>query len=236
MSIIACPIVSLEYLNHDTRRVILETGSGMDFKAGQYLEVVAGDKRYPFSIASPPSLKGRVELHVRPTQDSSDSDAFEKLLDESTSLTIDLPKGDCFLETAPNKPLLLIAASTGVTQMKSIIEHLLPGGLSHPLYLYWGVVSEQDLYFTGMCETWSASDSNFHYVPVVSEPESSPDWQGKIGLVGEAAIADFGSLAPFHTLIGGSPGMVYGTLDMLVAAGLQESNAQSDVFSYAPRH
>lgn len=234
MPIVRCPIVSLENLNHDTRRVILECD--IAFKAGQYLEVISDDARFPFSIASPPSLDGKLELHIRPTPDSADSDAFEALLDSSTYLDIDAPKGACFLDVLPDKPLLLIAASTGVTQMKSIIEELLPKGLSHPVYLYWGVVSDADLYMTSLCDTWSAADSNFHFVPVVSEPATSPNWKGKTGLVGEAAVSDFGSLAGFHTVIGGSPGMVYATLDMMTAQGLDTASAQSDVFDYAPRN
>ena len=231
---ITCPIQSVTHLNHDTRQILLDTGTGIDFKAGQYLEVISGSKRFPFSIASAPSKSPVVELHVRPTPDSEDSDQFEALLDSANELTITAPKGDCFIETAPNKPLVLIAASTGVTQMKSIIEHLLANGLPHPTYLYWGVVSDCDLYMSELCDEWHHTDSNFHYVPVVSNPASSPDWTGRTGLVGQAALDDFDDL-DLNVIVGGSPGMVYGTLDMFLARGFVEANMQSDVFSYAPR-
>ncbi len=233
MPTLNCPIISLEHLNQDTRRVVLDTGNGISFLAGQYLEVVDGDKRYPFSIASSP-LTTNIELHVRPTPNSSDSSAFEKLLDTASSLMIDAPKGKCYLDAKPSQPLLLIAASTGVTQMKSIIETLLVDGLQQPVYLYWGVLSEQDLYLTGLCEKWS-SDPNFHFVPVVSEPATSPRWKGKTGLVGKVALEDFDSIENLLVIVGGSPNMVYATLDMFTAAGLPESNMMSDVFEYAPR-
>lgn len=215
--------------------MLLDTGAKLDFHAGQYLEVVAKQKRYPFSIASAPGNHQQLELHVKPTPNSEDSDVFEALLDSSTTLTIDAPKGKCFIDTAPDKPMLLLAASTGVTQMKSIIEHLLEDGLSHPIYLYWGVVSDKDLYLTSLCESWSARDNNFHFVPVVSEPETSPDWKGKTGLVGNAALEDFSDLTNLSVIVGGSPNMVYATLDMFVARGLPEPNMMSDVFDYAPR-
>lgn len=234
MPILNCPITSLEYLNHNTRRVILDAGGGVTFHAGQYLEVLDGDVRYPFSIASSSLDATRLELHVRPTPNSPDSDAFERLLDESSSLVIDIPKGKCFLEAAPEGPLLLIAASTGVTQMKSIIEQLLPGGLKYPTYLYWGVVSDEDLYLSELCQDWSL-DPNFHFIPVVSEPKTSPNWRGKTGLVGEVALQDFTTVEDFTVVVGGSPNMVYATLDMFTARGLPESNMMSDVFDYAPR-
>lgn len=215
--------------------MLLDTGGNIVFHAGQYLEVVSEQKRFPFSIASAPANQQQLELHIRPTPNSEDSDVFEALLDSSTTLTIDAPKGKCFIDTAPDKPMLLLAASTGVTQMKSIIEHLLDKGLTHPTYLYWGVVSDKDLYLTDLCQSWSARDSQFHFVPVVSEPETSPNWKGKTGLVGNAALEDFDDLANLNVIVGGSPNMVYATLDMFVARGLPEPNMMSDVFDYAPR-
>lgn len=213
----------------------MDCGREIEFKAGQYLEVVSGDKRYPFSIASSPDQSPILELHIKPTPNSSDSDQFEALLDSASELNIVVPKGDCFLESCPDKPLLMLAAATGVTQMKSIIEHLIAGGLEHPTYLYWGVVSDQDLYMSSLCEKWAKQDQNFHYVPVVSEPAYSPNWKGRTGLVGEAALEDFEDVSNMSVIVGGSPGMVYATFDMFVARGLPEANAQSDVFSYAPR-
>lgn len=235
MPIITCPIHAVKHLNQDTRQVLLDTGDGVSFKAGQYLEVVADDKRFPFSIASAPALSPTIELHVKPTPNSADSDQFEALLDTASELTIDVPKGDCFIESAPDQPLVMLAAATGVTQMKSIIEHLLPRGLAQPTYLYWGVLCDKDLYLSELCESWQARDKNFHYIPVVSEPDTSPHWQGRTGLVGSVALEDFADLSNMHVISGGSPGMVYATLDMFLARGFDEANMQSDVFAYAPR-
>ena len=85
-----------------------------------------------------------------------------------------------------------------------------------------------------LCHEWHERDPNFHYIPVVSDPNSSPNWTGRTGLVGEAALEDFEDLN-LNVIVGGSPGMVYGTLDMFLARGFEEANMQSDVFSYAPR-
>ncbi len=215
--------------------MLLDVDGKVEFQAGQYLEVVSEHKRYPFSIASAPANKQHIELHVRPTPNSEDSDVFEALLDTSTSLTIDVPKGKCFVDAAQSKPLVLLAASTGVTQMKSIVEHLLGLGLNHPVYLYWGVVSDKDLYLTNLCDSWTTQDNRFHFVPVVSEPKTSPNWTGKTGLVGNVALDDFADLSNLNVIVGGSPNMVYATLDMFVARGLPQANMMSDVFDYAPR-
>ena len=238
MNRFVCAIESIDYLNHDTRRVILSLPDGsarLGFKAGQYLNVVLAEKRCPFSIASPPELKGKVELHIKPTPGSDDSIEIEKLLDEATTLEIELPIGDCYVEQAPKGILILMAASTGITQMKSIIEHLAADVISEPTYLYWGVIADSDLYLAQLCREWEQVNKNFHFIPVVSEPNTSPDWQGRTGLVPDAVLEDFSNLEEVSVIVGGSPGMVYATLDRFVERGMPEKNMSSDVFSYAPR-
>ncbi|MCH7742013.1 MAG: NAD(P)H-flavin reductase [Proteobacteria bacterium] len=233
-----CAIRSIEYYNSDTRRVFLEVPDDkeIEFKAGQYLEIILSDKKYPFSIASSPDLKDVFELHVRPTPNSEDSIDIENLLDSgATHIEVEVPKGDCFFEEQPDNPFILIAASTGVTQMKCIIEYLIPRDIKHPLYLYWGVLAETDLYLHDLFNGWVKAHSNFHYTPVISEPDTSPNWTGRTGLVGNAVLQDIDDLSGVTVLISGGPAMVYGTLDSFVERGMPEKNILSDIFSYAPR-
>ncbi len=246
MSITRCKVESVSYYNQDTRRILLALPDGAcsEHKAGQYLEVVSEGKRYPFSIASAPSLIDKIELHIRPTPDSVDSDTVEALLDVATELDIEYPKGACFLSQMPSGPLILLAASTGITQMKSIVEHLLCEESTlddnkHPIYLYWGVVAAQDLYLKELCESWQDEwrdkGREFSFIPVVSDPDKSPDWQGRTGLVGDAALKDISDVSNATVIVSGGPGMVYATLDMFVEQGMPEENMSSDIFSYAPR-
>jgi NAD(P)H-flavin reductase len=235
-----CPVRSIENYNHDTRRVLLEIpeepGNKMAFKAGQYLEMVLPGKNCPFSIASSPDCKDVIELHIRPTPDSEDSLEVEALLDSGVKhIQIEFPKGDCIIEEAPPNPLILLAAGTGVTQMNSIIEFLLPRGMSQPVYLYWGVLADKDLYLDEHYHELVIRHENFHYTPVVSEPDSSPRWRGRTGLVPHAVLEDFEDLTDVTVYVGGGPGMVYATLDSFMASGLPEDRMFSDVFSYAPR-
>ena len=237
MKQIICPISSIEHYNQDTRRVMLDLPPGEDvsFYAGQYLQVVLPGKQCPFSIASSPHLRNKLELHIRPTPGSDDSTLVEALLDSATEIEIQVPLGDCFLHEQPGNTLVLLAASTGITQMKSIIEFLEPDGFDHPVYLYWGVLSNRDLYLSGLFESWEAKHDNLHFIPVVSEPDRSPDWTGRTGLVGEAALQDLDDVSDVTVFVSGGPAMVYATLDAFVERGMPEENMKSDIFSYAPR-
>lgn len=232
---IDCHVESIAYYNADTRRLILVPEKPLHFKAGQYLEVILPGKKCPFSIASAPHITDAIELHIRPTPGSAESDDIEHLLNTSQDILIDAPKGDCFIEVAPDKPLILLAASTGVTQMKSIYEHLLHVGHQGPVYLYWGVLAEQDLYLDSLCRQWQKDNPHFHYEPVISEPATSPNWTGRTGLVGNVVLDDFTDITDVIVFVSGGPGMVYATLDAFVTRGMPTENMRSDIFSYAPR-
>ncbi len=236
MKLLTCSISSIERYSNDTRRVVLTLPEPVDFHAGQYLQLLLPDAKFPFSIASPPEEQETLELHIRPTPDSEDSEAIEALLDTADHVDIEIPLGDCFISETPDHPLILIAASTGITQMKSIIEHLTATGLVKPVYLYWGVLTDADLYLAGLCQSWMQDHDNFHFIPVISEPENAPGWNGRTGLVGEAVLADFTDLSEASVIVSGSPGMVYATLDAFVAHGMPAENMKSDIFSYAPRN
>ena len=197
--------------------------------------MILPDRKCPFSIASAPPADNLIELHVKPTPNSEDSVLIENLLDTSKYMDIEIPKGECYLMERPTGPLLLLAAGTGITQMKSIVEQLLPVGFTQPVFLYWGVVRDKDLYLSDLCESWVRNNENFHYCPVVSEPLTSPDWAGRTGLVGDVALADLDDVTKITVYVSGGVGMVYATLDMFVKRGMPRENMHSDIFSYAPR-
>ena len=237
MKRLSCKIRSIDRYNANTRRVILEipVGETISFKAGQYLDIILSGKHCPFSIASSPDIKDTIELHIRPTPGSDDSVAIEKLLDLAASVEIEIPKGDCFVDAPVGKNLILIGASTGITQMKSIIEFLLPRKPEQPIWLYWGVLSAADLYLTQLCLSWEREFKHFTFVPVVSEPDQSPEWSGRTGLLPDAVVQDFSRLDDTIVYVSGSPGMVYATYDRFIQHGMSADDMFSDVFSYAPR-
>ncbi len=73
---------------------------------------------------------------------------------------------------------------------------------------------------------------NLHLHKIVSD---LCGWQGRCGLLHEAVCEDFAELAGLRVYASGSPAMVYGTLDALVAAGMDPHQMRADVFAYAPR-
>ncbi|MGB0467008.1 MAG: 2Fe-2S iron-sulfur cluster-binding protein [Pontibacterium sp.] len=240
---LCCEITGVEQLNDDVCRVRLRlpaTASlAVEFKAGQYLDVILPDgKQASFSIGSAPEQGRDLELHIRYTPDSEMSNAIMSHLQNSPSVNIELPKGDCCLSAAslsPETRLIFAAASTGFAQVKSQVEHLLANQVANPVYIYWGARVEADLYLISLAQQWQAEHANVHFVPVVSEPENSVQWQGRTGLLPAVVLEDFADFEQTEIFASGSPGMVYALLDAVESRGFQEDKMHSDVFAYAPR-
>lgn len=231
-----CQIAEVELLGGTTRKVIVrpEEPIRFDFHAGQYLQIgLPGDRWCPFSIANPPHRNDHLELHIRPSPNSEDSLALERLLDSRGSLMVELPLGDCLLRTPAQRPTLFIAASTGFAQMKALIEYCFHWDCRMPLYLYWGASRVEDVYFDALPRQWQQAYPDFHYQSLVYGPD--PDWQGRRGLLFQAITEDFDRLDEMDVYLSGSPAMVYSTLDALLPLGLRLERSHADVFSYAPR-
>lgn len=239
MQQIRCDINQFTKLNDDVYRVVLALPEAVDFKAGQYLEIVLADgRKAAFSIGSAPESDRELELHVRHVPESEMSDAILGQLQNGQTVEIELPKGDCYVESASlsaDETVILAAASTGFSQVKSIAEHLLASGVKNPIHVYWGARVAADLYLPELPTEWANKYENLTFHPVVSEPGDSCGWTGRVDLLPDAITADFDRFDGARVYASGSPAMVYALLDTLEGKGLNESQMKSDVFAYAPR-
>ena len=229
---LTCQVSINEALQNDVRRLVLSLPSAARFYAGQYLSLTVGDRAFPFSIANAPGAD-HLELHIKATEDSADSALIEQYLDDHpSSVTIDYPLGQCFLSQVPAQPVVLIAAATGITQIKSMFDWLTAQSSAQMVHIYWGVVTPNDLYLDDYFKA-AAAHAKVTYTPVVSGDHNA--WTGRAGLVGKAVQQDIKNLNDHLIFVSGSPSMVYGTLDLFTAEGFDPKNMRSDVFDYAPR-
>ncbi len=236
VQILTAKIIRVEQVNADVQivQLLLPAGKKTRFSAGQYLELlIDADTQASFSIGSAPRPDRTLELHIRA---NPASDSYPKLaprLREGELIRMRLPLGEITLHSLKDADrILLLAGSTGFSQIKALLEALLEKGDTRPVHLYWGGRLFADLYLHDWVEQLAAQHAHLHYVPVVSD---QPDWSGRTGFVHQAALADIQDFSGWKVVGGGSPGMVYAALDDFVAAGMQPQQMVSDVFAYAPR-
>ena len=229
-----------EYLSHDVVRLYLKLPETerMQFRAGQYIDILLPDgRKRSFSLANAPHDDALIELHIRHVDGGDFTGYVMDELHEKDILRIEGPHGSFFLREESNRPLIFMAGGTGFAPIKGIIEHALAEGLNQPMYLYWGVRADKDLYLDELPLKWAKHLPHFHFVPVFSDPSANQSTEVRTGYVHDAVIADFpDGLAEFDVYASGPPVMVHAGFDAFKKHGLTEDRYFSDAFEYqAPK-
>ncbi|MHB0776787.1 NAD(P)H-flavin reductase [Halomonas sp. WWR20] len=241
--ILTCHVERVEDLTDDVFRVCLEGRTeAIAHAPGQYLELKLDEDTWvPFSIANAHGGDGVIELHIQHWPERANSLRLRQMLHRAATITVRMPGGECVLDPASSRPLLLIAAGTGFAQMKAMLETALTGAKERPIALWWAARERRDLYLETLAREWAARYAQFHLHLVIEAPqeeiEASPGVDVHYGRVDEALARQLqhSDVSDHDVYISGSPGMVYACVDTLAPLGLDETRVFSDVFAYAPR-
>lgn len=209
----------------------LQGGERMRFAAGQYINVLlAGGVRRAYSFTARSGETDLITLHVRRIPGGLFTTHVFERMSAGDALEIEGPLGALAWHEPSERPVILVAGATGFAPVKSLLEEAFARGIGRPLFLYWGVRRQHDLYLHALVEGWAKEHPNFQYVPVLSEPQPADDWRGRTGLVHEAILADFPSLAGYEVYACGSMKMVEAAKPAFIAAGLSDEACYLDAF------
>jgi CDP-4-dehydro-6-deoxyglucose reductase len=218
------------------RRLWLRTPGNerLQFLAGQYLDfLLRGGRRRGFSLANAPHDDELLELHVRHVPDGHFTGYVFNDLKEGALLRFEGPLGSFFLREDSDRPILMMGGGTGFAPLKGIIEHAFHIGVQRPIHLYWGVRARRDLYLDALPRRWAEEHANFHYTPVLSDPEPDDHWDGRIGLVHNILLDDYPDLQAYDVYMSGPPGMIESAQRDFAAHGLDRARLYFDSFDYA---
>jgi NAD(P)H-flavin reductase/ferredoxin len=205
-------------------------GVRVAFKAGQYLQVqLPGQAPRSFSIATPPRSSDAVQLQIRVLPESLFGSRILPTLKVGDAVQVELPLGDFYLREGAQHAVM-VAGGTGFAPMQSILEHALASQAQRRFTLYWGARTNEGLYAMEQVRRWQQRHANFSFVGVVSD-ESAPA-PLRAGLVHDAVLADFDSLADCQVYVCGAPPMVAAAREQFVRKrALPASNFFSDAFA-----
>jgi CDP-4-dehydro-6-deoxyglucose reductase len=219
-------------------RLQLPASDSLRYHAGQYIDFILHDgERRSYSMANAPHTQGDkpwIELHIRHLPGGLFSDQVFGTMKPKDILRIEGPFGTFFLREESTKPIVLVASGTGFAPIKALIEHLQFKRIDRPAVLYWGCRRRVDLYQHDWALQAAAAMPHLRYVPVLSEAESSDEWNGRRGLVHEAVMADFADLSGHQVYACGAPVMVDAARrDFTARCGLPEDEFYADAFTSA---
>jgi CDP-4-dehydro-6-deoxyglucose reductase, E3 len=206
-----CRVAKLEKLAHDVMGLYLRLPAveRMQFLPGQYIDILLpGNHRRSFSLANPPHDDQFLELHVRNVPGGRFSQEVFQQLQEGTLLRIQGPLGTFFLREDSARPMIMIAGGTGYAPIQSILRHIFEQGQQREIVFYWGARAARDLYADAKLKAWALEHPRFRYIPVLSEPMPEDHWQGRVGFVHDAVLADFADLSGHDIYLSGPPPMV----------------------------
>lgn len=188
----------------------LEDPATLDFKAGQFVLIKT---KHPqtgellsraYSIASPPSENSVLRLNLEIVPTGKLTPLMERW-DAGTEIELQGPFGHFVVKSSPDKKaLLFVATGVGVAPFRSMIEDLLAKNDPRELHLYFGVRSQEDIFYQDVFESLASAHANFHFTLALSQPKD--DWTGSAGRV--TALLPNASFDPSTTdayLCGGKP-------------------------------
>jgi ferredoxin-NADP reductase len=159
-------------------------GGSFAFEAGQWVSLVlpasAGELRRAYSIASPPGDTPRFELAVTHVSGGPGSSFLHDIVPGATLKAIG-PQGFFTRPIDKAAPSLFIATGTGVTPLRSMMHAALAAQDPHPLWLVFGVRTEEDLLYRQELEFLASEHTNVRVLFTLSRGGES--WQGKRGYV-----------------------------------------------------
>ncbi|QUI62025.1 NAD(P)H-flavin reductase [Pseudoalteromonas sp. A22] len=235
MQVLAAEVVSITPLTEFVHKVILKPEEAVQFEAGQYLQLVLGEKdKRAFSIASSPSKTEQLELHIGAS--GADSYAMQSLdhlhnaFDTKQTVALEVGLGVSQIRVDQARPLVLLAGGTGFSYVKSMADHLAETGYDQPVLFYWGVKEEAALYAKAEMEAWAASNKHFQFIPVVEN--ASEAWKGHRGFVHQAVMKDIVSLEPYSIYMAGRFDMIGIVRDDFINHGAERDFMYADAFAF----
>jgi len=223
-------VVERTQMTHDIVRLRLAAPEGVDFAytAGQYASLrFAGRPARDYSMASGPG-GGVLEFHIRAMDEGEVSNFVRDEVRQGDTVAVEGPYGGAYLREAHRGPILAIAGGSGLAPVKAIVETALARDMPQPIYCYFGVRGERDVYLEEALAGLAAKHARLHVQIVLSEPEG--ETARRTGFVHDAVAADFDDLDGCKAYLAGPPVMVEAATEMLAIRDMRPEDIHADAF------
>ncbi len=228
-------VTSAALVTADTRELHLQLAAGDEiaFRPGQYVQVfVPGTKERTFraySIASPPSVKDRIELLVRLIPGGVGS-TYLHGVEPGDRVTFTGPYGEFELDLSPDVELICIGGGCGMAPIRSILRHVREAAPDLRAHLFFGARGMADLMYEEEFARMGEEMANLEVHYALSEPAQSPEWCGETGFIHESVERVLGSAGNRQAFLCGPPKMVEAAIAVLTGKGIPRERIFYDEF------
>ncbi len=224
-------VVGHERRAFDVAVLTVATEPRLAFVPGQSVAIESPARprlwRY-YSMANAPRADGSVEFHVR----LIDGGAVSMALTSGTTVGADLrlgpPVGVLRFDASSGRDIVMVAGSTGLAPLKSMVEQA--AGLARPprVQLFFGARTADGLYDLSSLEKMAAEQPWLTVVPVVTRGR----FAGRTGSLADV-VNGFGDLTSHDVYLAGPTEMVQDTASRLVAGGTPAAQVHIEDFGWS---
>lgn len=223
-------VIEFKKINNNLRYLKLSVPKNFIFIPGQFVSFIIeknGNKvRRPYSMASPPSQKGSIDI-------------VYKLIPEglTTPLLENTKNGDKILLNGPigeftiknhDKDLIFISTGTGIAPFMSIIPSLLEGNFKDNIILLTGYKDENNIINDKEFKELEKKYSNFKYYKTLSHP--SNNYKGETGRVQQLVEKYLKDSKNTNVYICGLTDMINSVRILLRKKGIEMKNIYSEKY------
>ncbi len=218
-------------------RIRLSEPQEISFVPGQYIQLLAPayegspEPVYrAYSISSPPSDKGAIELIVRLVPGGACTTWVFKHLREGDEVSFNGPFGQFRLSNTEAE-MVWIAGGSGMAPFWSIARHMVERGIRRKTTFFFGALSKKDLFLVEELREVEKKLPGFRFIPALSAPQPSDNWGGETGLITEVADRHIEPGSQAEAYLCGSGGMIKAACKVLEAKGIPPHRTFYDSFT-----
>lgn len=232
-------VESIKDLTHDIKelRLKLIDPPEIEFKAGQFVQILTPIYEYSaeevyraYSISSSSADKNILELQIRLVPDGICTTFVHKYLKEGDNLTINGPYGDFMLQDT-DREIVFVAGGSGMAPIKSMLSDMKLKNNPRKTTYFFGAVTKRDLFHVETMEQFEEDLKDFTFIPALSTPEKSDNWEGDTGLITEVIDRRLEKGDNHEAYLCGSPGMIDACVEVLKKKGIPEELIFYDKFA-----
>ena len=220
-------IVAKTYLTEDTIKLDLQLlpdddgNLSLDFEPGQFVELTlpGTDSKRAYSLANAPNWDGTLEFLVKLRPHGKFSSFLHETAIPGMRLTLEGPLGIFILQDNGLRPRYFVAGGCGLASIISMLRRMAEWEEPHPVKLFFGLWSEEEVFFQQELADLAAIYPNLQYQICVTNASAS--WSGYQGSV-VAAFAEAlqAEESKPDVYICGSPGLIEGIAEVAEPLGI----------------
>lgn len=231
-STLSAEVVEVRQVGPTLWRLAATADVPLDFLAGQYVEMgvphLDGETR-SYSLAVPPSASPDLAFIVRRHELGSFSGALGTSIAPGAVLELRGPFGDMYLRPS-SRPVVLVAAGSGVAPLLSIIDHLAETQPTRRVRLAVGARTRGDLIAEQELAAWAEALDDLQAHLTLTAPDPSDRWTGPTGRVQGLLARALGEEWDVDAYVCGPPALCADAELFLEARGVPPHRIHTDGF------